>query len=137
MNTISSPWYQIKEKENVYAWPDKVQIYRSIALFDDDILTKDADGAYTKHTGVVCKGIETPDEDLIVFNSEKDYVYNKKCFNCGDVDGQGENCRLIITDDGWKVACPDCGIADYFGGYPTPKHAVYFWESLWFLKPKN
>lgn len=51
-----------------YPWPCESLPDRKIELFDDDILTKQRDGAgYTKHTGLCCLNISVPDEDLIAF----------------------------------------------------------------------
>ena len=58
-------WCKIKDKQKTYPWPCKSQPERKIELFDDDILTKEKNGRYIKHTGLCCCNIIIPDEDLI------------------------------------------------------------------------
>lgn len=59
-------FYKLKpEYEGIsYPWPCESQPSRTIQLFDDDVLTKQDDGKYSKHTGLGCFGIEIPDEHL-------------------------------------------------------------------------
>ena len=58
-------WYKIKDKEKKYPWPCKSEPDRLITIYDDDVLTKNRDGTYFKHTGLGCFGIRIPDEDVI------------------------------------------------------------------------
>ncbi len=57
-------WLSIK-KEKEYPWPCKAESERTILLFKDDVLTKNEEGTYTKHTGLCCFGIEIPDKDIV------------------------------------------------------------------------
>ncbi len=54
--------YRIKEEKKEYPWGRF-----TIVIFSSDVLTRQADGHYMKHTGVGCFGIQIPDEDIILF----------------------------------------------------------------------
>ena len=45
------------KKEGKYPWPYYKDQNRTILLFTDDVLTKDPNGTYTKHTGICCFNI--------------------------------------------------------------------------------
>ena len=65
-----SGYFRIKEKMKEYPWPCMANPNRTITLSDRDILTKQGNGKYLRHTGVGCMNIEIPTEDLI----EVDYT---------------------------------------------------------------
>jgi hypothetical protein len=58
------PWYKVK-KDKEYPWPCKSEPNRTIKIFTDDVLTKQSNGKYQKHTGLGCLNIHIPDEDVI------------------------------------------------------------------------
>lgn len=58
-------YYRIKEHVKEYPWPCQPEPDRTITLYDWDVLTKCADGTYTKHTGLGCVNIGIPPEDVI------------------------------------------------------------------------
>lgn len=49
-------------KPGVYPWPCKSNPDRTLQVFGDDVFTRDGDGSYTKHTGLMMKRIQIPDE---------------------------------------------------------------------------
>ena len=59
-----SNYYKVKE-DKTYPWPCAADPNRTIEIFDDDVLTEDKDGTFTKHTGLCCIHIQIPKEDLI------------------------------------------------------------------------
>tara|TARA_Y100000310_G_C20617244_1_gene781291 strand:- start:82 stop:528 length:447 start_codon:yes stop_codon:yes gene_type:complete len=61
-------YWAIKYKKRIYSWPCESDLTRTIEIFGSDILSKNSDGTYFKHTGVGCFGIEIPDEDLEVID---------------------------------------------------------------------
>lgn len=63
-------YYKIKAEKKDFPWPCKSEPERMITLYDDDILTKSADGTYMKQTGIGCFGIMIPDEDVSHFDDE-------------------------------------------------------------------
>ncbi|MDD5015201.1 MAG: hypothetical protein PHW73_08895 [Atribacterota bacterium] len=63
MFTINK-YYKIKEKKE-YPWPSRLSDNGKILLFPSDVLTKNEDGTFTKHTGLCCTSILIPEEDLI------------------------------------------------------------------------
>lgn len=62
------------KKDSIYPWPCKNEPDRTIQLFDDDVLSRNSDGSYTKHTGLCCIGIIIPDEDIIEVKGDKRHL---------------------------------------------------------------
>lgn len=58
-------WYKIKDERKEYPWPCKDVPNRTIAIYNDDVLTRSEDRTFMKHTGLGCFGIQIPDDDLI------------------------------------------------------------------------
>ena len=55
-----------KVKETaVYPWPCASDPHRTIKIFDDDILSRNSPGSFTKHTGFCCFGILIPESDIV------------------------------------------------------------------------
>lgn len=63
--TIIPPWYRVKEDKE-YPWPCKPDPNRTIEIYTNDVLTKQPDGKYQKHTGLGCLNIPISDEDVIL-----------------------------------------------------------------------
>jgi hypothetical protein len=62
-------YYKVKaEKE--YPWPCKVDQERTLKIYPDDVLTKDKNGTYMKHTGLGTFGHIIPDEDVEKIDKE-------------------------------------------------------------------
>lgn len=53
-----------------YPWPTEKDPNRTIEIFDDDVLTKEENGKYMKHTGLCCFNIVIPDEDTVAFDGD-------------------------------------------------------------------
>jgi len=49
-------YYKVKE-DGSYPWPCQMDKDRTIELFTDDVLVKQENGTYIKHTGLCCFGI--------------------------------------------------------------------------------
>ncbi len=56
-------YYKPKEAGR-YPWPCRAEPARTIDLFADDVLTKDEDGTYRTHTGLMCFNIQLTDEQV-------------------------------------------------------------------------
>lgn len=52
-------------KPGHYPWPCADEPNRTIELIDGDILTKDEDGSYRTHTGIMCFRIQLPDDAVV------------------------------------------------------------------------
>ena len=61
--TITAPWYRVNT-DKIYPWPCKSDPNRIIDIYTDDVLTKQDNGLYQKHTGLGCLDIVIPDEDV-------------------------------------------------------------------------
>lgn len=61
--------YHIKEKKKEYPWGKS-----TIVIFSSDVLTRQANGYYTKHSGVGCLDIQIPAKDTILFEETPSLV---------------------------------------------------------------
>lgn len=66
--------YQKVKKDGTYPWPCKPIPYRTIKIFDDDVLTRAMPGVFTKHTGLCCLGIQIPESDIIEVKGDKRHL---------------------------------------------------------------
>jgi len=59
---IKPPYYRVKKEKE---YPVMSKKPWSIKLFIDDILTKNENGLFTVHTGIMITALKIPDDDLI------------------------------------------------------------------------
>jgi hypothetical protein len=67
MSRIFTIGPHFRPKRGMYSWPSMRDQDRTIELFEDDVLTPDAYGGYTKHTGLCCVGIVVPTDCLTFY----------------------------------------------------------------------
>jgi hypothetical protein len=60
----------IKFPSKEYTWPCVSDPNRKWTLYDDDVLTKEDAGTYSKHTGLGMFGLHVPDEDVVPFDRD-------------------------------------------------------------------
>ena len=56
--------YYKPKAQGKYPWPCEAEPDRTIELFVDDVLTKDPDGTYCTHTGLMCFRIQLTDDQV-------------------------------------------------------------------------
>ena len=59
------------KKEGIYPWPWDGDKDRTIRLFTDDVLTKQENGKYMKHTGLGCLNIVLATEEVEPITEDK------------------------------------------------------------------
>ena len=64
--------YYVVRKHGKYPWPCNMDKKRTIELFPDDVLTKNPDGTFVRHTGIGCFVIKLkPSQVKKVTNNKK------------------------------------------------------------------
>jgi len=66
-------YYQVK-KDGQYPWPCKDNKKRTIELFSHDILSKNTDGTFFRHTGIGCFGIILKKNQVQLFKKPAELV---------------------------------------------------------------
>jgi len=59
------------KKDGEYPWPCASEPDRTITLYDDDVLTRQDNGKYLKHTGLGCMNIMISDEEVEPWGEDK------------------------------------------------------------------
>ena len=56
-------YYKVKQ-DKVYPWPCSLDKNRTLEIFTDDVLSRQKDGTYVCHTGIMKVDIHIPDDDV-------------------------------------------------------------------------